>query len=210
MPNIQRSAIDWPAIRQRFEATNQRDVSTRQIARDHGISETAVRKKARTESWLRRDQRERLLYGGRSGLGAKIIDWPQPALSTRMRRAEPDFEPSRGGTILHRPIRRGLPPTKLREGQKVSSEDLIDGLSHTAQSLLLQLNVMIDRRNTVIKMIEEGEPGTGGKMAAKYSVLQKEFALKKLTAVLLNIATVYEIIVNHSSDSRAKGAASGR
>ena len=196
-----RSAIDWPAIRQRFEATGQRELSTRQIARDHGVTETAIRKKARAESWLRRDQREYLLSGSRSRLGAKIIDWPRSALSAQMPRTGPDLE---------QPMRRDLPPTKLREGRKVSSEDLIDSLSHLAQSLVFQLKIAIDRRNTVVKMIEEWEPGTVGRMEAKYSILQKEFDLKKLSAALLNVAMVYKIIANHSSDRRAEGAASGR
>jgi hypothetical protein len=107
-------------------------------------------------------------------------------------------------------MRRDLPPTKLREGRKVSSEDLRDDLSHLAQSLVSQLEIAIDRRNTVIKMIEECELGTGGRMAAKYSVLQKDFDLKKLSAALLNLAMVYKIIANHSSGSRAEGIASGR
>jgi hypothetical protein len=204
-----RPAIDWLAIRQRFETTGQREASTRQIARDNGVTETAIRKKARAESWLRRDQRERLLYGDRSGLGAKIIDWPRPALSAQMPRTEPDLERGRGGTTLRQLMHRDLPPTKLREGRKVSSEDLRDGLSYAAQSLLSQLYIAIDRRSAVIKMIGEWEPETGRKMAAKYSVLQKEFDLKKLTAALLNIAMVYKIIATHSSDSTVEGAASG-
>jgi hypothetical protein len=207
----QRSAIDWPAIRQRFEATGQRELSARQIARDHGVSETAVRKRARAESWLRRDQREYLLYGSRSGLGAKIIDWPRSALSAQMPRTEPDLERACGATTIRQPMRRDLPPTKLREGRKVSSEELRDGLSHLAQSLFSQLEIALDRRNTVIKMIEECEPSTGGRMAAKYSVFRKEeFDLNKLSAALLNLAMVYKIIASRSSGSRAGGATSGR
>jgi hypothetical protein len=134
-------------------------------------------------------------------LGAKIIDWPRSALSAQMPRTEPDLE---------KPMRRDLPPTKLHEGRKVSSEDLIDSMSHLAQSLVFQLEIAIDRRNTVVKMIEEWEPGTVGRMEAKYSILQKEFDLKKLSAALLNVAMVCKIIANHSSDRRTEGAASGR
>src|ERR1700749_782851 len=98
-----RAAIEWPVIRQRYETTSRREVSTRQIARDHGITETAIRKKAKGESWLRRDQREYLLSGRRSGSGAEIIDWPRSGPQ-----GEPGLTPARRATTMRRPARRHL------------------------------------------------------------------------------------------------------
>lgn len=99
---------------------------------------------------------------------------------------------------------------EIVRGRKVSHDDLIDGLSHAAQSLLSQLDIAIDRRNVVIKMIEEWEPGISGKMPAKYSVLRKELELKTLASVLLNLVTICKFIVDHSLGGRATGAVSRR
>lgn len=187
--STRKAAVDWPMIRQRYEATDRREASTRQIARDHRISETAVRKKAKAESWLRRDQREYLLYGKRAGSGAKIIDWPGSRL--------------RGKPVLTRAHRE-------RGDRKVSSQDLIDGLSDVAQSLLSELKIAIDRRKIIIRMIEEWEPGSGGRLTAKYSALQKEVDVKRLASAALNIAMVSKIITEISSGGGKENAASKR
>jgi hypothetical protein len=228
----QRSGIDWPAIRRLYEATVRREFSTRQIARDHGVTETAIRKKAKAEKWLRRDQRENLLCGSRSNLD-KIVGWPRhrfgrsergssfspdeyggratggvaSVLSAPMSPAEPETDRAR---VRKLPLRRELPPIKSREDRKVTPEDLIDRLSHVADSLLYHIRIAIDRRDTVIKMMEEWEPSTGGRIAAKYAVLQKEVDLKKLSAALLNVTIVVKFIDDQSSGRRAKGATSGR
>jgi hypothetical protein len=41
---------DWPAIRLLYEAG---DVSVREISRRHGVSDTAIHKRAKTEDWSR-------------------------------------------------------------------------------------------------------------------------------------------------------------
>jgi len=183
------AAIDWPGIRQRYESTGRRDVSTRQIARDHGITEAAVRKKAKAERWLRRDQREYLLYGRRSGLGAEIVDWPRP----RLQRGPSPVRPYRG-----------------REDRKISSQDLIDGLSRAAQSLLSELQLAIDRREIIIKMIEEWEPGTGRRLPIRYSALEKEIDIKRLATALHNMSMVCETIADLSSRVGTGSASSKR
>jgi hypothetical protein len=225
----QRSGIDWPAIRRLYEATATGDFSTRQIARDHGLSETAIRKKAKAEKWLRRDQRERLLYGSRSGLDLKIVDWSRHRLgrlerassfgpdeqgdgratgdvSAAMAPAESEIDGAPARTRIAQP-RRKLPPIKSREGRKVASEDLIDGLSHAAEALICQIKNAIDYRDTLIKVIEGWEEGTDGKVAPRFAALQKEVDLKKLSAALLDTMMVVKFIVDQSSSSRASGAA---
>jgi hypothetical protein len=222
MNEIQRSPIDWPTIRRVYEASAGRDLSTRQIARDHGVTEAGIRKKAKVEKWLRRDQREHLLSGSRSALGFRIVESPRHTggRSERASTIGPDdqyddrarsgvtsvmseIESARTPTPIARRVRRALPRIKLRKDRNITSEDLVDGLSHVAESLICQIKNAIDHRDMLIKVVEDWDEGVDGKVTAKFAALLKEVDLKKLSAALLNTM----IVVKFINDQRSGGAA---
>lgn len=212
---LPKSGINWPMIRSIYEATAWREVSTRQIARDHNITETAIRKRAKAEKWLRRDQRDNLLYGGQSDSRFKKVDWPRHRVGWSERAGS--FDPAAHGERVMaesapmpltereieraraRIVRRALPPVKLRENRKVTSEELVDGLSSVAVSLLDLIENALDRRDTLIELIAEGEQRAGGKMVARYVALQKEVDLKKLSAAALSTMMVIKFVLDQRS-----------
>jgi transposase-like protein len=44
---------DWPKIKQAYEGVGAAELSTREIARQHGIAESTIRKRAKIEKWAR-------------------------------------------------------------------------------------------------------------------------------------------------------------
>ena len=211
-PTRQRSAADWPAIRRLYEATTRGDFSTRQIARGHGITETAIRKRAKIGNWLRRDQWENLAFTRRDKPDLKDIDRGRRRLG--MARSAKQSGPARDHHVMGdapmptaeksaqirarasiRPlVRRDVPSIGSQEAQKVNFEELQDILCQTAEfSLLCQLADAIANRDSLIAMIGEWHQDTGGKMV-QYAALQKALDLKQLSSVLRSTAETIKII----------------
>jgi hypothetical protein len=97
-------------------------MSTRQIARDFGLSETAIRKKARAECWLRRDVAEDGVSAIRSHLGEGIVGQHR---HDRPRVGKPIYQ-----------LRRELPAVEPGQSRKVSAQDLIEASIEVAEDLL--------------------------------------------------------------------------
>ena len=152
-------------------------MSTRQVARDHGLSETAIRKRARAEYWLRRDVSDAGGVAVRSGFSDGIVG--------HHRRERP-----RPGKPI-RQLRRELPAIEREYARKVDIQDLIEATTRAAEALLREIVEVIDKRKKLIKVIEATEQPSA-RVSRQHRLLVKEFDLKTLSTTLRNVLGIIE------------------
>jgi hypothetical protein len=227
-------SIEWPAIRKLYEATHSRDFSVREIARRNGVTEGAIRKKAKAQNWSRRDQRDEIRAGGadvdlciatnsdwkRSEEGASKVpairssedrddatrDTTKGVLAPSGSDAAPQAERERIRSPIRELEQRDKPSIVKRKSRKLSAGQLVDSGRDAAEALICQLRDAIGNRDTLMDMLEEWnmDHGDHPRRVEKYAAMHQALQLKELSLALRNAVNVVKSLYDQQEKVRAE------
>jgi hypothetical protein len=160
---------DWEAIEGMYRAGL---LSVREIARSHGISHTAIQKRAKADGWLR-DLTAKVRQQVASGLVATEVATAGTATERQM------VEAAATQVI-----------TLVREhrGQISRSRLLVD-------KLMAQLEGVADHRDLLEQIIDEVEDGSTGASIKRREALIRAVALPSNAGVLKNLADTLKVVI---------------
>ena len=164
-----KAAVDWESIEGMYRAGL---LSIREIARSHGISHTAIQKRAKAEGWAR-DLTAKVRQQVASGLVATEV--------------------ATAGTATERQIVEAAATqiiTLVREhrGQIGRNRALVD-------KLMAQLELAADNRDLLEGIIDEVETCTTGASSHRHAALMKAVSLSTHAGVLKNLAETLKILI---------------
>jgi DNA-binding Lrp family transcriptional regulator len=163
------ATTDWEAVEGMYRAGL---LSIREIARSHGISHTAIQKRAKVDGWLR-DLTAKVRQQVASGLVATEVATAGTATERQM------VEAAATQVI-----------TLVREhrGQISRSRLLVD-------KLMAQLEGVADHRDLLEQIIDEVEDGSTGASIKRREALMRAVALPSNAGVLKNLADTLKVVI---------------
>jgi hypothetical protein len=161
--------VDWEAIEGMYRAGL---LSVREIARSHGVSHTAIQKRAKADGWAR-------------DLTAKVRQQVATALVAT--------EVATAGTATERQMVEAAATqiiTLVREhrGQIGRNRALVD-------KLMAQLELAADNRDLLEGIIDEVENCATGASTQRHAALMKAVSLSTHAGVLKNLADTLKVVI---------------